>query len=254
MTDAAGNKLFYNLYTDPDRTTVWGTWYNKTVKGASIDVPLGRSERVTASVNVYGRIAANQQNVPPGTYKGIINGGNAAVSYGYASQGSCDSLKHGDRVRGIGPTIVATVVRGGDSGPGAITAPDATKPNASAAAATTADAPQEKKTVFQKLIDNAKYQRDQQNRNAGANQDKQDANSSQAPEERAKYIETHSCMTTQGADKANEIADECNKVTAAPHSACNIQQNTCDEIRKATQKGCWGMGASAPDFCFAKYR
>ena len=46
-------------------------------------------------------------------------------------------------------------------------------------------------------------------------------------------------MTTDGADKANEFADDCNKVTSAPHAACNIQQNTCDEIRNATQKGCW---------------
>ena len=61
-------------------------------------------------------------------------------------------------------------------------------------------------------------------------------------------------MTTDGADKANELADDCNKVTSAPHSGCNIQENTCDEIRKATQKGCWGLGASAPDFCLTKYR
>jgi len=38
-------------------------------------------------------------------------------------------------------------------------------------------------------------------------------------------------MTTDGADKANELADDCNKVTSAPHSGCNIQENTSDTER-----------------------
>ena len=149
MTDAGGDKLIYNLYTDPDRTTVWGTWYDKTTKGASIDVPLGRSQKTTGSLPIYGRIAANQRNVPPGAYKATINGGNAAVSYGYASKGSCESFKHGSRVS-VGVSIAATV-RGGQSGPGAITAPDATKPQASSSPQATTGEAEGKKSVFRKL-------------------------------------------------------------------------------------------------------
>lgn len=252
MTNAGGNKLVYNLYTDADRNTVWGTWYSKTIKGASIDVPLGRSQRTTGSVPIYGRIAANQQSVSPGDYKANINGGNAAVSYGYANQGSCDSFKHGSRVS-VGVSIAATV-SGGQSGPEAITAPDATNPNPGNTAQVNSGQPEQKKSVLQKLQENAEYQQQKQNP-AAASSDNQASDSSQTQaEQRARYIETHSCMTTQGADKANELADECNKVTSAPHSDCNIQEHTCDEIQKATQKGCWGMAASAPDFCLTKYR
>jgi spore coat protein U-like protein len=257
MTDAGGNKLFYNLYTDPDRTTVWGTWYSKNVKGASIDVPLGRSERTTGSVPVYGRITANQQSVPPGTYKAAINRGNAAIAYAYSSQGSCDSIKHGDRVS-VGPSIMAVVPGAGSTGPGAITAPDAThaNPNATPQATGAApDQPQQRRSTFQKLMDNAKYQQEQQNKAASASAGSSSSDSSQnKAEDRAKYLETHSCMTTMGADKANELADDCVKVTSAPHSSCSIQENTCEEIQKATQKGCWGLAASAPDFCLTKYR
>ena len=56
-------------------------------------------------------------------------------------------------------------------------------------------------------------------------------------------------MTTAGADKAEELAEECNKVTSAPHSACKIQEKACDEIKAAIKKGCDGLAASAPDFC-----
>jgi len=65
---------------------------------------------------------------------------------------------------------------------------------------------------------------------------------------RRTYLESHSCMTTDGADKANALTDDCNQVTSAPHSGCNIQENTCDEIRKATQKGCWGLGGGRSGF------
>ncbi len=68
-------------------------------------------------------------------------------------------------------------------------------------------------------------------------------------EQRARFIETHSCMTTDGADKANALAEKCNKVTSSPHSACKIQQHTCDEIHEATKRACWGLAAEAPDFC-----
>jgi len=252
MTDSAGDKLMYNLYTDPDRNTIWGTWYSKDVKGPSIDVPLGRSEKTTGSVSAYGRITANQQSVPPGAYKATINGGNVAISYGYASKGSCESFKHGDRVS-LGFTVTANV-SGGQGGPGAITAPDATKPSATNTPQVTPGQPDERKSVFQKLTENAQYQQQQRQKSAVASSDSDNQSSPSKQEDRAKYLETHACMTTDGADKANELADDCNKVTSSPHKGCNIQQNTCEEIRKNTQKGCWGLGASAPDFCLTKYR
>jgi hypothetical protein len=70
---------------------------------------------------------------------------------------------------------------------------------------------------------------------------------------KAADTESHSCMTTEGADKANELADDCKKVADHPDKACNIQQNSCDDIKKATQKGCWGKGAEGPDWCLTRY-
>lgn len=71
---------------------------------------------------------------------------------------------------------------------------------------------------------------------------------------RATFLETHACMTTDGAEKANALFEDCKRVTSGSHGSCNIQQNSCEEIRKATQKGCWGLAAEGPDFCFTKYR
>ena len=78
-------------------------------------------------------------------------------------------------------------------------------------------------------------------------------NSDGDQEKRAADMESHSCMTTDGADKANALAADCQKVADHPEKACNIQQNSCDEIRKATQKGCWGKAAEGPDWCLTKY-
>lgn len=70
---------------------------------------------------------------------------------------------------------------------------------------------------------------------------------------RASDIESHSCMTTEGADKANSLAADCEKVTSGSNKGCNIQQNTCDEIREATRKGCNGLAAEGPDWCLTRY-
>jgi len=83
---------------------------------------------------------------------------------------------------------------------------------------------------------------------------KQNSAAAQSDQERrADFIESHSCMTTDGADKANELAADCEKVTDSPHKGCNIQENTCDEIRKATEKGCSGRGTTGPDWCLTRY-
>jgi len=254
LTGPGGGKLLYNLYIDESRNTIWGTWYSKTIKGPSIDVPLGRSEKTSGTATVYGRIAANQQSVPPGAYKGSINGGNVAISYGYASKGNCESFKHGDR-SSLGFTVTATV-QGANNGPAPITAPDATHPSGGGSAQVMPAQSADKKSLFQKLAENAQYQQQKQNETAAGSSGSPPPASDQSQskqEQRAAFLETHACMTTDGADKANAFADDCNKVTSAPHSGCNIQQNSCDEIRKATQKGCWGMAASAPDFCLTKY-
>jgi spore coat protein U-like protein len=250
MTNSTGNKLIYNLYSDESRHTVWGSWYGKSDKAPSIDVPLGRSEKTLGSVPVYGRIAANQQSLAPGSYSATINKSNAAITYGYTSQGTCEVIKNGAK-SSVGMTVSATV-SGNGAGPGAITAPDATKPSATNGGQVSPGQSQEHRSMMQKLADNAKYQEQQRANGSSTNSSNNTSQSKQ--EDRAKYLETHACMTTDGADKANELADDCNKVTSSPHKGCNIQQNTCDEIRKNTQKGCWGLAASAPDFCFTKYR
>jgi spore coat protein U-like protein len=248
MTDASGNKLFFNLYTDEARATVWGSWY-ANIKAPTIDVPLGRSERVTGSIIIYARVDANQQNVPAGVYSSAIKGGNSAFAYDYVSTGSCQSP-----IKGAGTKVsvpVAITTRVGDGGPSSqpIVAPDATHNQASGSNTINSNSPQEHNGLMQTLLANAQYQ---QRKNQAAVDSK--ATSGQAEGNgRAEYLESHSCMTSAGAQKANELAADCEKVTDAPHKSCAIQENTCDEIRSATQKGCWAKAAEGPDWCLTRY-
>ncbi len=284
MTDLGGNKLVFNLYSDATRITVWGTWYSKSMKAPSLDIPIGRSQKSDGTATIYARIDPSQQGVAPGVYNSAINGKNSAFAYDYVSKGSCDAIKTAGARSSVPVAITARV---GDGGPSTqpIVAPDATDP-----ATTIPNNPQEHRSVWQKLGDNAQYQ---QRKNQGSaaprpsnpphlctigdsgahpvdggwagpncitsNSDgkaahtdqSEQATDSPATQSHAEYIESHSCMTTLGAEKANSLAEKCTRATSGSHGGCNTQQNTCEEIRDATRHGCDGLGASAPDFCIA---
>ena len=291
MTDSAGNKLLFNLYSDTSRITVWGTWYSK-IKAPSIDVPIGRSQRGGGTAIIYARVDPNQQSVAPGIYNSAINGKNSAFAYDYASKGNCDSP-----IKGAGARVSVPVsinARVGDAGPSSqpIVAPDATHTTDPGTADVNNAPPPQKRSLWQKLADNAQYQQQKNQGNAPTNtqsgpkplckmsdsdvhlvdgnwagpnciavdangkpvhpEEVQQQTDSQETQRRAEYIESHSCMTTMGADKANELSEQCTRATTGSHTGCNIQQNTCDEIRDATKHGCDRLGASAPDFCFTR--
>jgi spore coat protein U-like protein len=289
MTDASGNKLVFNLYSDTSRITVWGTWYGK-VKAPSIDVPIGRSQTGGGTATIYARVDPSQQSVAPGVYNSDIKGNNSAFAYDYASKGNCDSPIKGAGARVSVPLSITARV--GDGGPSSqpIVAPDATHTTDPGTANINNAPPPEKKSAWQKLADNAKYQQQKNQGNAPAQsgpkplckmsdsdvhlvdgnwagpncitvnadgkpihpEEVQQETDSQEKATRAEYIESHSCLTTMGGDKANELAAQCAKATTGSHTGCNAQQNTCDEIRDATKHGCDRLGASAPDFCFIK--
>jgi spore coat protein U-like protein len=60
---SGASSLFYNLYTDPSRLTIWGD--------GSPGTSLLSFSGVTGTYTVYGRIPA-RQNVPVGTYGDTI--------------------------------------------------------------------------------------------------------------------------------------------------------------------------------------
>jgi spore coat protein U-like protein len=108
MDDGAGHKLKFNLYSDESHATVWSTWFGK-VKGPTIDVPIGRSEKSSGSATVFGQVSPGQQGLPPGNYKASVGGGHVSIDYDSANRGSCDAIKHSQRISRVSFTITATV-------------------------------------------------------------------------------------------------------------------------------------------------
>ncbi|MBX7106873.1 MAG: spore coat U domain-containing protein, partial [Gemmataceae bacterium] len=66
--------LTYDLFKDAGYTSVWGTTAGLFVP-ATLSVPLNSSGTGSVSQTVYGRIAAGQSTVPPGTYTSSFAGG-----------------------------------------------------------------------------------------------------------------------------------------------------------------------------------
>lgn len=71
MKSSSNNTLNYNLYTTTARNVVWGdgTGGSAIVSDPSLLTLLGH---VVREYDVFGRIEANQQTTPPGTYNDTI--------------------------------------------------------------------------------------------------------------------------------------------------------------------------------------
>jgi spore coat protein U-like protein len=80
---SGANKLQYSLYSDPGRTTVWGSnlWAGAGAGPISINVPLLLGTN-TVTQTVYGRVFSGQQTVPAGSYLSTFSATDAEIQYG----------------------------------------------------------------------------------------------------------------------------------------------------------------------------
>jgi spore coat protein U domain-containing protein, fimbrial subunit CupE1/2/3/6 len=85
--------MIYNLYSDPARTTVWGSYFwGAGPTPPTIDVQLNALGSGSASRTVYGRIVSGQSNLPTGTYSSSFAGGESSSAYGYSLLGTCSTI------------------------------------------------------------------------------------------------------------------------------------------------------------------
>lgn len=102
QTNAAGNRrlasgserLVHELYSDPSRTTIWGSWglattaYGLYPTGTTYDLGLGSSGSAGTTLTVYGRVFANQTTSGPGSYTWTMTTAPAA-GYDYKTAAAC---------------------------------------------------------------------------------------------------------------------------------------------------------------------
>jgi len=85
--------MIYNLYSDPARTTVWGSYFwGAGPSPPTLDVQLNALGSGSASRTVYGRIVSGQSNLPTGTYSSSFAGGESSSAYGYSLLGTCSTI------------------------------------------------------------------------------------------------------------------------------------------------------------------
>lgn len=81
LIDASNDRMRYDLFKDPQRTSVWGPVGNTTYTPLPFQLTftiLSSPQTRTGSVTVYGRVPLPQSTLSPGSYTGTLAGGTAA--------------------------------------------------------------------------------------------------------------------------------------------------------------------------------
>jgi spore coat protein U-like protein len=87
-------RLVHELYADPSRTTIWGSWglsttaYDLYPYGQTIDISLDSTGSASKALTVYGRVAANQPSAGPGSYVWTMTTA-PAMEYDYDTSTPC---------------------------------------------------------------------------------------------------------------------------------------------------------------------
>lgn len=90
---SGSNQLAYNLFSNSNRTTVWGSHvWPYSPSPPTVNISLGASGSGSATRTVYGRVFAGQQSVPAGTYTSLFTSGHTLISYAYSTIGNCQTI------------------------------------------------------------------------------------------------------------------------------------------------------------------
>ena len=87
--------LLHDIYSDAARSSQWGAWGGPSLLfpfgagGIQRDLALGAAGSASLVLTMYGRIAASQQTVPPGTY--AWSTASPGFSYFYGTAAACPS-------------------------------------------------------------------------------------------------------------------------------------------------------------------
>jgi spore coat protein U-like protein len=94
MQDGAGNPLWFQLFQNAARTTVWGSTFFGVNTPVEIDLSIARRATVTGSATLYGRVVNGQTTAVPGAYQDQFTGNHTAVTINESSSsppGSCST-------------------------------------------------------------------------------------------------------------------------------------------------------------------
>ncbi|MBY0530450.1 MAG: spore coat U domain-containing protein [Xanthobacteraceae bacterium] len=90
---SAGYQLAYNLFSNSNRTIVWGSHvWPYSYNPPTININLNSSGTGSTSRTIYARVFAGQQLVPAGTYTSAFSGGHTLISYAYSTVGNCQTI------------------------------------------------------------------------------------------------------------------------------------------------------------------
>lgn len=80
MQDGSGNPLYFQLFQNASRTTVWGSTFFGINTPVEVDLSIARRATVTGSATMYGRVVNGQTTAIPGAYQDQFSGNHTALT------------------------------------------------------------------------------------------------------------------------------------------------------------------------------
>lgn len=91
MTNGS-NLLSFDIFSDPAMTQVFGSWtWGYAWKGVQVSRTLSAAGSLAFNVTAYGQQTSVQKSASTGTYVATFAGNEAGLTYGYSSDGDCQS-------------------------------------------------------------------------------------------------------------------------------------------------------------------
>ena len=91
---SSANPLYFQLFQNASRTTVWGSTFFGVNTPVEVDLTFARRATVTGTATMYGRVVNGQTTAVPGAYQDQFTGNHTALTINEGSSsppGSCST-------------------------------------------------------------------------------------------------------------------------------------------------------------------
>jgi spore coat protein U-like protein len=99
MLDGAARPLWFQLYQNAARTTIWGSTTFGSNTPVKLNLSLGILGSTSGNITLYGRVSGGQASLVPGTYQNTFSGSHTLITINnglFSPPNTCSALNFGN--------------------------------------------------------------------------------------------------------------------------------------------------------------